>query len=129
MMHAARPPFLFPYFNLARRRAAEIEFSGSVLHSDPLNDISDCLDTGCGPALDPNLNKQKNIRSLAGEAEPMTIQEMRNLPDPVPGFKIGDSRRKLAGADSRRGYRDSRLVEAVRRLDRRWPPDHFEYPQ
>ena len=25
-----------------------------------LNDISDCLDTGCGPSLDLNLNKQKN---------------------------------------------------------------------
>ena len=61
-----------------------------------LNDINDCLDTGCGPSLDPNLNKQKNIRSLDGEAEPMTIQQMRNLPDPVPDFKIGDTREKLA---------------------------------
>src|SRR5262245_1450693 len=60
-----------------------------------LNNIEDCLETGCGPSLDPNLNKQKNIRSLAGEAEPMTIQQMRNLPDPVPGFRIGDSREKL----------------------------------
>jgi len=42
---------------------------------DTLNDINDCLDTGCGPSLDPNLNKQKNIRSLDGEAEPMTIQQ------------------------------------------------------
>src|SRR6185437_7519885 len=61
-----------------------------------LNDINDCLETGCGPSLDPNLNKQKNIRSLDGEAEPMTIQEMRNLPDPVSGFTIGDTREKLA---------------------------------
>lgn len=61
-----------------------------------LNDINDCLDTGCGPSLDPNLNKQKNIRSLDGEAEPMTIRQMRNLPDPVPGFNIGDTREKLA---------------------------------
>jgi hypothetical protein len=61
-----------------------------------LNDIDDCLDTGCGPSLDPNLNKQKNIRLLNGEAEPMTIQEVRNLPDPVAGFKIGDTREKLA---------------------------------
>lgn len=61
-----------------------------------LNDIGDCPNTGCGPSLDPNLNKQKNIRSLEGEAEPMTIQEMRNLPDPVAGFKVGDTREKLA---------------------------------
>lgn len=61
-----------------------------------LGDINDCPDTGCGPSLDPNLNKQKNIRSLDGEAEPMTIQQMRNLPDPVAGFKIGDTREKLA---------------------------------
>lgn len=61
-----------------------------------LGDINDCPDTGCGPALDPNLNTQKNIRSLEGEAEPMTIQQMRNLPDPVRGFKIGDTREKLA---------------------------------
>jgi hypothetical protein len=61
-----------------------------------LGDINDCPDTGCGPSLDPNLNKQKNIRALDGEAEPMTIQQMRNLPDPVPGFKIGDPREKLA---------------------------------
>ena len=60
-----------------------------------LNDIGDCPDTGCGPSLDPNLNKQKNIPSLDGEAEPMTIQQMRNLPDPVAGFQIGDTREKL----------------------------------
>ena len=60
-----------------------------------LGDINDCPDTGCGPSLDPNLNRQKNICSLDGEAEPMTIQQMRKLPDPVPGFKIGDTREKL----------------------------------
>lgn len=63
---------------------------------ETLNDIGDCLDTGCGPSLDPNLNKRKNIKSLNGEAEPMTIQQIRNLPDPVRGFKIGDTREMLA---------------------------------
>jgi hypothetical protein len=62
---------------------------------DTLNNIEDCLDTGCGPSLDPNLNRRKNVKSLDGEAEPMTIQQMRNLPDPVPGFRIGDTREKL----------------------------------
>ena len=60
-----------------------------------LNDITDCPDTGCGPSLDPLLNRQKNIRSLDGEAESMTLKEIRDLPDPVAGFKIGDTREKL----------------------------------
>lgn len=67
----------------------------SVPCPDPLNDITDCPDTGCGPSLDPFLNKQKNIRALDGEAEPMTLKDIRELPDPVPGFKIGDKRQKL----------------------------------
>lgn len=59
-----------------------------------LNDINDCPDTGCGN-VDPHLNRQKNIRSLDGEAEPMTLQQMRNLPDPVKGFKVGNTREKI----------------------------------
>lgn len=61
----------------------------------PLNDITDCPDTGCGPSLDPKLNQAKNIRSADGDAEVMTIQEMQALPDPVEGYKIGDDRGKL----------------------------------
>lgn len=60
-----------------------------------LDDITDCPDTGCGPSVDPHLNRQKNIRSLDGEAEPMTIQEMKDLPDPVEGFEVGDTRERL----------------------------------
>lgn len=60
-----------------------------------LEDITDCPDTGCGPSLDPFLNKQKNIRSDDQTAEPMTLQEIRDLPDPVSGFKIGDTRETL----------------------------------
>ena len=67
----------------------------SITCPGTLNDINDCPLTGCGPALDPNLNKQKNIASLDGEAEAMTIQQIRKLPDPVAGFKIGDTREKL----------------------------------
>src|SRR5262245_31909586 len=59
-----------------------------------LNDIHDCPNTGCG-SVDPHLNRQKNIRSLDGEAEPMTIQQMRKLPDPVRGFKVGNTREKI----------------------------------
>lgn len=61
----------------------------------PMNDIGDCPDTGCGPSLDPLLNKRKNIASDNQTAEAMTIQQMRNLPDPVKGYKIGDTREKI----------------------------------
>lgn len=67
----------------------------SITCPTKLNDINDCPDTGCGPSLDPNLNKQKNIPSLEGEAEAMTIKQIEALPDPVPGFKIGDTRGKI----------------------------------
>jgi hypothetical protein len=61
---------------------------------DTLNDINDCPDTGCG-SVDPHLNHQKNIPSDSQTAEAMTIQQMRNLPDPVAGFKVGSTREKL----------------------------------
>lgn len=60
-----------------------------------LNDINDCPETGCGPALDPNLNMRKNIRTDNQTAVTMTIQKLKDLPDPVPDFSIGDSREKL----------------------------------
>ena len=60
-----------------------------------LNDITDCPDTGCGPSLDPYLNRQKNIRSDDQTAEVTTVQGLKNLPDLVSGFEIGDSREKL----------------------------------
>ncbi len=59
-----------------------------------LNDINDCPDTGCGN-VDSHLNRQKNIRSLDSEADAMTIQQMRKLPDPVPGFRVGNTRERI----------------------------------
>ena len=53
-----------------------------------LNDITDCPDTGCGPSLDPFLNRKKNIHSLDGEAESMTIKDIKDLPDPVPVSRL-----------------------------------------
>jgi hypothetical protein len=61
-----------------------------------LNSITDCPDTGCGPSLDPNLNTQKNIRTDNDAPEDQTIQFLAGLPDPVPGFAIGNTREKLA---------------------------------
>jgi hypothetical protein len=60
-----------------------------------LNDITDCPDTGCGPSLDPKLNVRKNVRSDDQTAETMTIQQMKALPDPVPGFVVGADRQPL----------------------------------
>ena len=60
-----------------------------------LNSINDCPDTGCG-LLDPNLNKQKNIATDSQAAVKKDFQDLAALPDPVPDFKIGDTREKLA---------------------------------
>jgi hypothetical protein len=95
--------FVFSSISDAQRRPR----GGSASSSNPgggkisvpcpasLNDITDCPDTGCGPSLDPLLNKQKNIRSDDQTAEAKTIQELKDLPDPVSGYKIGDPRDKL----------------------------------
>ena len=60
-----------------------------------LNDINDCPSTGCGPSLDPKLNERKNVRPDDQTAEAMTIQDLKALAEPVPGFKVGDDRDKL----------------------------------
>lgn len=80
-----------------RKRLTASQAAGKIAIPCPttLNDIGDCPDTGCGPALDPHLNQRKNVRSDDQAAEPMTIQEMRDLPDPVPGFKVGETREKI----------------------------------
>jgi hypothetical protein len=60
-----------------------------------LADITACPITGCGKSVDPNLNRQKNIRSSSKEPVTKTIQDLKDLPDPVPDYKIGDTREKL----------------------------------
>jgi len=80
-----------------RGRRAAPQATGKVAIPCPatLNDITDCPDTGCGPSLDPKLNIRKNVRSDDQTAETMTIQELKDLPDPVSGFNIGDDRGPL----------------------------------
>jgi len=87
----------------AQRAHATPAPSGKIAIPCPaqLDGITDCPDTGCGPSLDPHLNTQKNIRSLSGDAEPMTIQEMKDLPDPVEDFEVGDTREKLQALGER----------------------------
>lgn len=71
--------------------------SGKIAVKCPanMNDITDCPDTGCGPSLDPNLNKVKNVRTNNATVEDKDYQYLVDLPDPVPGYKIGDRREKL----------------------------------
>lgn len=59
-----------------------------------LTKIQDCPLTGCG-TVDPHLNRQKNIHDVGGNAETKTLQDLRDLPDPVAGFKVGNTREKI----------------------------------
>ena len=70
-----------------------IKCPAAVTASD--GSIADCPNTGCGPSLDPNLNKQKNIAPGNGTPVDRDMAFLAELPDPVPGFKIGDTREKL----------------------------------
>jgi hypothetical protein len=67
----------------------------SIPCPNPLTKIEDCPDTGCGPQVDPHLNRQKNIPDEEGEPVAKTLQDLRDLPDPVAGFKVGQTREKL----------------------------------
>jgi hypothetical protein len=60
-----------------------------------LTDITACQRIGCGKSIDPQLNQRKNIRTSGKVPETETIQGLKDLPDPVPKFKIGDSRGML----------------------------------
>jgi hypothetical protein len=77
-----------------RGRSRPVVGKSNISCPTTLNSITDCLDTGCG-LLDPNLNRQKNIRSDNQAVVPMDIADIQALPDPVPLFKIGDTREKL----------------------------------
>jgi hypothetical protein len=78
------------------RTAAAGGGKSAVPCPSPLNSITDCPETGCGPSLDPNLNKQKNIRTDNDAPADKDFQDLAALPDPVPGFAIGDTREKVA---------------------------------
>lgn len=58
--------------------------------------LGKCPVTGCGRDIDKNLNRRKNIRTAAGAAEDMTIEQLKAMTDPVEGFARGDTREKLA---------------------------------
>jgi len=61
---------------------------------EDLNDISDCPEEGCGGDFDANLNRRKNITADDQTAVPKTIEDMKELEDPV-NFKKGGSREEL----------------------------------
>lgn len=87
--------FLIATFILALACGSVVAQKIAVPCPSPLKKIGDCPDTGCGPSLDPHLNRAKNIESDDQKAEAMTIQQMRNLPDPVKNFKVGQTREKI----------------------------------
>jgi len=62
---------------------------------EELNDITDCPDEGCGLDYDPNLNLRKNITSDDQPAVSKTLEDMKELDDPVHFKKKGDSREEL----------------------------------
>lgn len=72
-----------------------------------LTDITACQRIGCGKSIDPQLNQRKNIRTSGKAPEAETIQTLKDLPDPVPQFKIGDSRAKLMALG------EGRMIRAV----------------
>ena len=54
---------LGPIDDAKPKKKKSIGKKSSITCPGSLNDIYDCLDTGCGPALDPNLNIRKNTTS------------------------------------------------------------------
>lgn len=80
-----------------RRSPSTSASSGKIPVPCPtsLSKLQDCPDTGCGPSLDPNLNKQKNIRTDSDTSSDKDFHDLASLPDPVSGFAIGDTREKL----------------------------------
>ena len=59
-------------------------------------DLVHCSDEGCGGRFDPNLNRQKNIRTSDKTPGDRDYSFLAALPKKVPGYKIGDTREKLA---------------------------------
>jgi hypothetical protein len=59
-------------------------------------DLAACPDQGCGGRFDPNLNLQKNIRTSNKTPVDRDFTYLAGLPKVVTGYKIGDTREKLA---------------------------------
>src|SRR5947209_7668613 len=59
-------------------------------------DLAHCPNAGCGGRFDPNLNRQKNIRTSNETPRDRDYSFLAALPKKVPGYKIGDTREKLA---------------------------------
>lgn len=81
----------------AQRRRTRASSAGKIAVPcpSPLTKIEDCPETGCGPSLDPHLNRQKNIDDVGGDPLTKTIRNLKDLPDPIPGFKVGQTREKI----------------------------------
>jgi hypothetical protein len=59
-------------------------------------DLAHCPTQGCGGRFDPNLNLEKNIRTSDQTTGDRDFSFLAALPKIVPGYKIGDTREKVA---------------------------------
>jgi len=77
--------------------------------------LASCPVTGCGGAIDKNLNRRKNIRTLpTGPITEMTIAQIKELEDPVADFAKGDTREKLTALGEGNPIRVIALALVVR---------------
>ena len=86
--------FVFSSISAAQRPRRPRARTAASNCPSPLNDITDCSDEGCGGDFDANLNRRKNIKSDNQTAVTKTLQDMKDLEDPV-NFKKGDTREEL----------------------------------
>ena len=79
-----------------------------------LDDITDCPDEGCGGDYDANLNLRKNLRTDSQTPVSKTIQDMKELDDPV-SFNKGDTREELTALGEGQKIRVVALALVARR--------------
>src|SRR5690349_12431887 len=91
--------FVFASVGDAKPRKPRTKPSGTVNIpcSASVKKIEDCdaqFPTGCSNEreFDPNLNKQKNLRSSNKPVEDWDFSDLGALDDPVQGFNEGDTR-------------------------------------
>jgi hypothetical protein len=76
--------------------------------------LASCPPSGCGSQFDPELNKAKNITTL-GAPENKDYSDLAGLPDPVPGYTLGDADRSaLQGQGEGKAIRIVAYVLTIR---------------
>lgn len=72
--------------------------------ADDIEDIDHCPDTGCGELGDAELNKAKNIESMAGAVSDMTIAQIKAIKQPSR-FDTGSPRNSIKTLGEGNGVR------------------------